>query len=64
MLGLAEDFNKMTEALKSNEYLNREFVKNVSHEFKTPLSIIIGYSELLKSENLTENERTEYLNYI
>lgn len=61
---MAEDFNKMTEALKSNEYLNREFVKNVSHEFKTPLSIIIGYSELLKSENLTENERTEYLNYI
>lgn len=54
----------MTEALQSNEYLNREFVKNVSHEFKTPLSIIIGYSELLKSENLTENERTEYLNYI
>ena len=64
MSGLAEDFNKMTETLQSNEYLNREFVKNVSHEFKTPLSIIIGYSELLKSENLTENERTEYLNYI
>ncbi len=61
---LSGDFNKMTEGLKSNEYLNREFVKNVSHEFKTPLSIILGYSDLLRTIDLTKEEEQEYLNFI
>ncbi len=61
---LSSDFNKMTEGLKSNEYLNREFVKNVSHEFKTPLSIILGYSDLLRTSDLTKEEEQEYLNFI
>ncbi len=61
---LSGDFNKMTEGLKSNEYLNREFVKNVSHEFKTPLSIILGYSDLLRTSDLTKEEEQEYLNFI
>lgn len=53
-----ENFNTMTTALKNNEYLNRDFVRNFSHEFKTPLSIIKGYSELIESsKNITEEER-------
>ncbi len=59
-----QNFNTMTQALKSNEYLNRDFVRNFSHEFKTPLSIIKGYSELIESsENITE-EQHQYLNII
>ena len=61
---LSINFNRMTEGLKSNEYLNREFVKNVSHEFKTPLSIILGYSDLLHSKDLSEEERNEYADFI
>ena len=61
---LAFDFNHMVEGLKSNEYLNQEFAKNVSHEFKTPLSIILGYSDLLKSNSLTAEEIKEYTSYI
>lgn len=61
---LSGDFNRMTEGLKSNEYLNREFVRNVSHEFKTPLSIILGYSDLLNSKDLTDEQRTEYIGFI
>lgn len=61
---LAYDFNHMVERLRSNEYLNQEFVKNVSHEFKTPLSIILGYSELLGSDELSAEERKEYTSYI
>lgn len=61
---LAYDFNCMVEGLKSNEYLNQEFAKNVSHEFKTPLSIILGYSDLLQSEGLTSDEIKEYTSYI
>ncbi len=61
---LSRDFNRMTEGLKSNEYLNREFVKNVSHEFKTPLSIILGYSDLLRENELTKKEIEEYADFI
>ncbi len=61
---LSRDFNKMTHGLQSNEYLNREFVKNVSHEFKTPLSIILGYSDLLRANSLTNEEREKYAGFI
>ena len=61
---LSGDFNRMTDGLKSNEYLNREFVRNVSHEFKTPLSIILGYSDLLTAKDVTDGERNEYIGFI
>lgn len=47
---LTSSFNKMTNELRANEYLSKEFVRNVSHEFKTPLSAIRGYAELIESE--------------
>ena len=57
---LAHNFNRMTKGLKANEYLSREFVRNVSHEFKTPVSAIKGYAQLLCSEGITEDERAQY----
>lgn len=61
---LARDFNRMVEGLKSNEYLNKQFARNVSHEFKTPLSVILGYSELMQDNKLSDEEVTEYAGYI
>lgn len=57
---LTNDFNNMTRELKANEYLNREFVRNVSHELKTPLGCIMGYAELLKNPYRTQDEIKEY----
>ena len=57
---LAENFSKMQDGLKSNEYLNKEFVRNFSHELKTPLSAIKGYSDLINHSDLTEKEIKEY----
>jgi len=57
---LTRDFNTMVESLKSNEYLNKEFVKNFSHEFKTPISAIKGYAELIALGNLSKEELEEY----
>ncbi|MCK4552533.1 MAG: HAMP domain-containing histidine kinase, partial [Tenericutes bacterium] len=61
---LSRNFNLMTNEIKSNEYLNKEFVRNFSHEFKTPLSVIRGYAELLESNDLQEEERINFLNII
>lgn len=53
-----EGFNMMAQGLQSTEILQSDFVSNVSHEFKTPMSAIEGYSMLLQNgENLTEEQR-------
>ena len=57
-------FNLMAHELSSTEILQTDFVSNVSHEFKTPISAIEGYSTLLQgSENLDHIQR-EYVDKI
>jgi signal transduction histidine kinase len=51
-------FNLMVEELSATEILQTDVLSNVSHEFKTPISAIEGYSTLLQdSSNLDENQR-------
>ena len=57
-------FNMMAKELQSTEILHSDFVSNDSHEFKTPINAIEGYSMLLQDgENLT-NEQKEYVDKI
>ena len=57
-------FNMMAKELQSTEILQSDFVSNVSHEFKTPINAIEGYSMLLQNnENLTD-EQKEYIEKI
>lgn len=55
------NFNSMVHELNSTETLRSDFIANVSHEFKTPLSSIEGYVTLLQTENLEQKKRDEYL---
>lgn len=57
---LVSNFNQMVYALNQNEYMNKSFSRNFSHEMKTPLSAIKGYAELLQSDQLTEDEARQY----
>ncbi|MCK5731561.1 MAG: HAMP domain-containing histidine kinase [Tenericutes bacterium] len=61
---LSKNFNLMTNEIKSNEYLNKEFVRNFTHEFKTPLSVIRGYAELLEDNDLTKKEKKNFIDII
>lgn len=57
-------FNMMAKELGSTEILQTDFVSNVSHEFKTPINAIEGYTMLLQStENIDEVE-SEYIEKI
>ncbi len=44
-----------------NEKLKTELISNVSHDLKTPLTSIINYVNILKNEDITDEERKEYL---
>ena len=49
---------------ESAEVLRKEFAANVSHELKTPLQTISGYSELLKSGIVKEEDQEEFADKI
>ncbi|MEA4870128.1 Adaptive-response sensory-kinase SasA [bioreactor metagenome] len=61
---LAVSFNRMAEELGGIEMLRSDFVDNFSHEFKTPIVSIKGFAEELKHDDLTQEQRNEYLDII
>ena len=70
---LAEIFNEMADILTGNieklkqvENLRRELIANISHDLRTPISIIRGYVETLqmKEETITVEERSRYINTV
>ncbi|MBR6708399.1 MAG: HAMP domain-containing histidine kinase, partial [Clostridia bacterium] len=61
---LYDSFNIMTTELRATEILQTDFVSNVSHEIKTPISAIDGYTTLLQDSTLTAAEREKYIEKI
>jgi signal transduction histidine kinase len=57
---VGQAFNRMAEAVERTRTQQRDFLANVSHELKTPLTSLIGFSEALMDGSLnspTEKER-------
>ena len=63
---LAIDINRLSEELKRVHMLRSDFVNSYSHEFKTPITSISGFAQLLLDDNnnLSEEERKHYLQII
>ena len=68
---LASDFNRMAGQLEQNVKriqesmaLQERFMADFSHEMKTPMTSIIGYADLLRSQVLTPDEQMDAANYI
>lgn len=68
---LSHNINKINKGFKvsiedqiKNEKLKSELVANVSHDLKTPLTSIINYTDILLRENISEEEKEEFLNIL
>jgi two-component system, OmpR family, sensor kinase len=59
---LARAFERMRLQLASLDRARRDFIANASHELRTPLFSLGGFLELLASEDLDAETRTEFLN--
>ena len=57
-------FNLMASELGAIEILQTNFVSNVSHEFKTPINAIEGYSTLLQGDENLSDEQKQYVDKI
>lgn len=58
------NFNRMVKELNSVEIMRNDFIADVSHEFKTPLSALSGYATFLQDTELSVEEREEYIRKI
>lgn len=59
-----DNFNLMVAELSSMETVQSDFIANVSHEFKTPINAIEGYSMLLQGSGEISDEQRLYIEKI
>ena len=64
MQELALAFNNMASSLQKSEYQRQEFVANVSHELKTPMTTISGYVDGILDGTIPEHRRSHYLHIV
>jgi signal transduction histidine kinase len=58
---LSHSFNRMTQELSSIEIMRSGFINDFSHEFKTPIGSIRGFAKLLQDEDVSDDEKREYI---
>lgn len=61
---MADQLQAGIEELKTSIEQQDLFIGNFTHELKTPMTSIIGYADLLRSQSLSKDDMTEAANYI
>ena len=61
---LATAFNNMASSLEKSEYQRKEFVANVSHELKTPMTTIGGYVDGILDGTIPPERQSHYLQIV
>ncbi|MCK1241309.1 HAMP domain-containing histidine kinase [Streptococcus uberis] len=56
---LSQNINQMAEDIKNADRHRSQFIANLSHELKTPISSLVGISDLLLTDSLEKDTRTE-----
>lgn len=58
---LTESFNMMAESLEKSEQLRSEFIANLSHELKTPMTTISGFADGILDGTIPKEDQDRYL---
>lgn len=58
---LADSFNLMADSLERSENLRKEFIANISHELKTPMTTISGFADGIMDGTIPPEKAPEYL---
>ncbi len=61
---LEDSFNAMTNELRNTEMMRKDFISNFSHEFKTPIASIKGMAKQLYANEVSEEQRNDFLRII
>ena len=64
MGALIESFNKMADSLESAEARRSEFIANISHELRTPMTTIAGFADGILDGTIPREEEDKYLRSI
>lgn len=61
---LSLSFLRMANKLEQMDEMRKEFISNISHDIQSPLSNIKGYANLLKSESMSPEDKSNYISII
>ncbi|MCL2424944.1 MAG: HAMP domain-containing histidine kinase [Oscillospiraceae bacterium] len=61
---LTKAFNAMADSLQSSEQLRRDFVANLSHELRTPMTVVSGFADGLLDGTISQENEKKYLEVI
>src|SRR5699024_11747686 len=61
---IAKNFTHMAKQLEAHDDMKNEFISNISHDIKSPLSNIKSYVQLLENETLDKTKKAKYMTII
>ena len=65
LTSLAEGINSMTEELENRDSNEKEFITNISHDLRTPLTTIMGYIKMIQEKKYENSQELDkYINII